>query len=74
MKYVSPGLARLFRFANFSTVEWRGEGALVLISTREAYIDCIGDLEVSQWGETILSGTESKRAIRQIASFYPHSF
>ena len=37
VKYVSLGLARLFRFANFSTVEWRGEGALVLISTGSLY-------------------------------------
>ena len=42
VKYVSPGLARLFRFANFSTVEWRGEGALVFDIYGEAYIDCIG--------------------------------
>ena len=42
VKYVSLGLARLFRFANFSTVEWRGEGALVFDIYGEAYIDCIG--------------------------------
>ena len=50
VKYVSPGLARLFRFAKFSTVEWEGKGALVFDIYGEAYIDCIGGFGVFQVG------------------------
>ncbi len=50
MKYVSPGLARLFKFANLATVEWEGKGAQVCDIFGEAYIDCIGGFGVFNVG------------------------
>jgi len=50
MKYLNPGLARLYKFANLTTVEWRGEGAKVFDIFGEAYIDCIGGFGVFNVG------------------------
>lgn len=50
MKYLNPGLARLYKFANLTTVEWRGEGAKVFDVFGEAYIDCIGGFGVFNVG------------------------
>ncbi|MCX7730981.1 MAG: aminotransferase class III-fold pyridoxal phosphate-dependent enzyme [Candidatus Caldatribacterium sp.] len=50
MKYLNPGLARLYKFANLATVEWRGEGAKVFDIFGEAYIDCIGGFGVFNVG------------------------
>lgn len=50
MKYLNPGLARLYKFANLTTVEWRGEGAKVFDIFGEAYIDCVGGFGVFNVG------------------------
>jgi putrescine aminotransferase len=50
MKYLNPGLARLYKFANLTTVEWKGEGAKVFDIFGEAYIDCIGGFGVFNVG------------------------
>ncbi|MEN3202337.1 MAG: aminotransferase class III-fold pyridoxal phosphate-dependent enzyme [Atribacterota bacterium] len=50
MKYLNPGLARLYKFANLTTVEWRGAGAKVFDVFGEAYIDCVGGFGVFNVG------------------------
>ncbi len=50
VKYLNPGLARLYKFANLNTVEWRGEGAKVFDIFGEAYIDCVGGFGVFNVG------------------------
>ncbi len=50
VKYFNPGLARLYKFANLDTVEWRGEGAKVYDIFGKAYIDCIGGFGVFNVG------------------------
>ncbi|MGQ9473635.1 MAG: aspartate aminotransferase family protein [Candidatus Caldatribacteriaceae bacterium] len=50
MKYVNPSFARLCKFANLATVEWKGKGAKVFDIFGRAYIDCIGGFGVFNVG------------------------
>ncbi|HHF09228.1 MAG TPA: aminotransferase class III-fold pyridoxal phosphate-dependent enzyme [Candidatus Atribacteria bacterium] len=49
-KFINPGLVRLFKFANFNTVEWKGKGAKVWDVFGNEYIDCIGGFGVFNVG------------------------
>ncbi|MGQ9623448.1 MAG: aminotransferase class III-fold pyridoxal phosphate-dependent enzyme [Candidatus Caldatribacteriaceae bacterium] len=50
VKYLNPGLARLYKFANLDTVEWRGKGAKVYDIFGKAYIDCVGGFGIFNVG------------------------
>jgi putrescine aminotransferase len=50
VKHLNPGLARLYKFANLDTVEWRGEGAKVYDIFGKGYIDCIGGFGIFNVG------------------------
>jgi putrescine aminotransferase len=41
-RYVNPGLARLYRFANVLTLEWEASGAVIRDVYGREYIDCSG--------------------------------
>jgi len=49
-RFINPGLVRLFKFANFNTVEWKGKGAKVWDIFGNQYIDCIGGFGVFNVG------------------------
>lgn len=48
--YVSPALARLFRFMGLSTVEWEAKGEIIWDSEGNEYIDCLGGYGVFSLG------------------------
>lgn len=50
LKFLNPGFARLCKFANLNTIEWRGEGARVFDIFGESYIDCLGGFGVFNVG------------------------
>ncbi len=41
-RFVNPGLAKLYRFANAGTVEWEAEGAVIRDAHGKEYLDCSG--------------------------------
>jgi len=41
-RYINPGLARLYRFANVLTAEWEAEGAIIRDIHGKEYLDCSG--------------------------------
>jgi putrescine aminotransferase len=41
-RYVNAGLAKLYRFANVTTIEWEASGALIRDIHGKEYIDCSG--------------------------------
>lgn len=41
-KYINPGLARYYKFAQLDTVEWASAGSKVWDVYGNEYIDCLG--------------------------------
>jgi len=49
-RFINPGLARLYRFANVMTAEWDAEGAIVRDIHGKEYLDCSGGPAVFSLG------------------------
>jgi putrescine aminotransferase len=41
-RFINPGLQRLYRFANVSTVEWEASGVVIRDAHGKEYLDCSG--------------------------------
>jgi len=49
-KYINPGLARYYKFAQLDTVEWTSAGSKVWDIFGNEYIDCLGGFGVFNVG------------------------
>lgn len=49
-KYINPGLARYYKFAQLDTVEWTSAGSKVWDVFGNEYIDCLGGFGVFNVG------------------------